>query len=84
MKTKVFLIKLIGVSAVIVILASVYLTGEKFGRFLAGLQGKPEISATDTAFNIGYSLGYLAIPTVTLLALYTAYRYTQKRNKKHA
>jgi hypothetical protein len=80
MKTKSILPNLVLGVLAIAVLVSIYFVGKDFGRFLARLQGKPEISA----FNIGYSLGYLSIPIVALLALYTAYRYTQKRKKRHA
>ncbi|AKD03550.1 hypothetical protein POKO110462_16045 [Pontibacter korlensis] len=84
MKTKSILPNLIlGVFAVAV-LTFIYFVGKDFGHFLAGLRGEPEMSASDVVFNIGYSLGYIAIPVVTLLLLYMAYRFSRKGKKKRA
>jgi ABC-type methionine transport system permease subunit len=82
MKTKNILPNLfLGVLA-IAALTFIYFVGKDFGHFLAGLKTATGIG--DVGYNIGYSLGYLLIPIVTLLLLYTAYRFIQKRKNKHA
>ncbi|WP_266204436.1 hypothetical protein [Pontibacter kalidii] len=63
-------------------LVFIYFVGKDFGHFLAGMKTATDIG--DIGYNVGYSLGYLSIPIVALLLLYTAYRFTQKRKQKHA
>ncbi|WP_276498216.1 hypothetical protein [Pontibacter litorisediminis] len=84
MKTKSILPNLILGALAAAALTFIYFIGKDFGHFLAGLRGEPELSASDVVYNIGYSLGYIAIPIVTLLALYIAYRFSRKRRKSHA
>lgn len=84
MKTQRFLINLIVISAVLSTIAAVYLTGERFGRFLYGLKAQTDMTFADVGYSIGYTLGYFSVPIAGMLLLYMAYRFLVKHNKSQA